>query len=138
MESCLRSWYWFLATFVHGELVEAPFLEEHIEMVLVTFLTETMSMQCIGVICLFSRQGSAEVGSLSLKRAMWCSGCCQGALPSGGCRESIGFMVGGFQAWQVWGLLVMGPWLLLVAVFFRGGVNCRVGTGGSSTSGVWI
>ena len=62
-----------MATFVRAELVEASFLGEQVEMVLVTFLAETMSTQCIvGVICRFSRQSSAEVGSLPLKRGVMC------------------------------------------------------------------
>lgn len=36
-ESCLRSSQCFSATFVHAELVEALFLGEHVEMVLVNF-----------------------------------------------------------------------------------------------------
>lgn len=70
-----------------------------------------MSTRCIvGVICLFSRQGSAEVGSLPLKRGAMCL-----LLPGGlYIQESVeqwlvvqwaSSRLGGFGRW-----LVVGVW----------------------------
>lgn len=123
----MKSWHCFLATFVHAELVKAPFLGEHVEMV--TFLAESMTMQCfVGVISLSSRQGFAEVRSLSLKRGVMCLLLLgvlyiQGSVEQWLVVQRVGSRLGEFG-----GVVVCrATMVVLVAVIFRGAENCGVG-----------